>query len=235
MNTSTNARPASPTIPHQPDDAALREELSKDIIERDRASGRRDRAQAAVDRSRAFVAELQTKVDEQALHDADVTASTAAAFKAALSKDITPKLTPPDDLSASAVRRMHAEGHLLAGCEALRALESDLKTAEEKLQAANAKVKTTAKSVVASYANRLAEELLRAETTAAHARKRLLGITQMRGPHIGPYPIDAFTMSVCRGDAVPHYSHAEPSDVRHFDELLERLMLNAEAQPEGNK
>ena len=31
--------------------------------------------------ARAFVAELQTKVDEQALHDADVTASTAAAFQ----------------------------------------------------------------------------------------------------------------------------------------------------------
>ena len=101
----------------------------------------------------------------------------------------------------------------------------------------NAKVKTTAKSVVGFICepSRGGAAARRNENGGGHARKRLLGITQMRGPHIGPYPIDAFTMSVCRGDAVPHYSHAEPSDVRHFDELLERLMLNAEAQPEGNK
>ena len=229
---SANIKLATPTIPNKPDEATLRAALSKDIVERDHASGRRDRAQAAVDRSRAFVDELQAKVDELISQDRDVTASTAAAFKAALAKDVTPKLTPSDELSTTAVQRMCAEGHLLAGCEALRALEGDLKSAEEKLQAANAKVRQSAKAVVATYASRLAEELLHAETTAALLRRRLLGVTQMRAPHIGAYPVDAFTMSVCRGDSVPHYSHSEPSDVRHFDELLERLMSNADAQPE---
>ena len=58
---------------------------------------------------------------------------------------------------------------------------------------------------------------------------------RMRAPHIGAYPVDAFTMSVCRGDSVPRYSHSEPADVRHFDELLERLMSNADAQPGDEK
>ena len=85
--------------------------------------------------------------------------------------------------------------------------------------------------VVASPASRLAEELLHAETAAALLRRRLLGVTQLRGVHIGAYPLDPFTMSVCRGDATPRYSHSEPSDVKHFDDLLERLMSNADAQP----
>ena len=232
---SANAKLVTPTIPNKPNEATLRSELSQKIVERNRALGRRDRAQAAVDRSRSFVDELQVKVDELAMRDADVTASMATAFKAALAKDITPKLTPSDELSATAVRRMHAEGHLLAGREALRALESDLAEAEKQLLVADAKVRQAAKIVVAAYASHLAEELLKKETEAALLRRKLLGVTQMRGPHIGPFPVDPFTMSVCRGDAVPRYSHAEPVDVRHYDDLLERLMTNADAQPGDQK
>jgi hypothetical protein len=217
----------------QPDEVGLRNGLSRVIVDRDRALGRRERAKTAVTRSHEFVATLQANVDELLAQDRDVTATTAASFKASLAKDLTPKLTQVRDLTSIGVRRIHAENHLAAGREALAALEQDLEDAETQLLACEAKVKLAAKTVVAAHANRLAEELLKKETEAALLRRRLLGVTQMRGPHIGAFPVDAFTMSVARGDAVPRYSHAEPADVAHFDGYLMQLSSNADAQPEG--
>jgi predicted nucleic acid-binding Zn-ribbon protein len=241
MSTTTTAasvRPISHAV-DQPakvipklDEVSLRNELSRCIVDRDRALGRRDRAQAAVVRCKAFVADLQAKVEALLEHDQEAVSTTAAAFKKQLAKDLTPKLTPADELSTSAMQRLHSEAHLMAGREALTALEQDLAEAEMQLTTAEAKTKLAAKNIVAAHANRLAEKLLHAETEAALLRRRLLGVTQTRGPHLGQFPVDAFTMSVARGDAVPRYSHAEPVDVAYFDSYQARLTMCADAQPE---
>jgi hypothetical protein len=210
----------------------LRHDLARAIQERGLARRKRDAAADAVERSHAFVHELDERLQAVAEKDAQVIRERAEHFRAALVEATPPTLSTSAKLSTAALARLEAENTAEAARQAHAAIAAELEEAEDRLVLLSANVLQAAKAVVSNLADVMALELKEAEHAVAIKRRKLMGIGQMRGPHIGPYKIGAQTMSVLRNDSREVYSHCEPEDVQFFDRYLARLQQDANAQPE---
>ncbi len=218
----------------QADEAALRHDLATKLEERDSALARRDKARATADSADAFIGELQARVDAFDAIDAQIANERALAFKAALAKgDAMPKLTLSPELARASTARLDAENNLAGAKQAAAALNEELAVTERTLAQCEANAKAAAKAVVAQHANAMAHELSQLETHAGEMRRRLLGVTAMRAPHVGEYQVSRETMALLRDNPINSiYTRNSAEDVLYWDRYLARLMRDANAQPD---
>lgn len=214
-------------------DAELRGELRMLIEQRDLAKSRRDKTADAVERAQGFVARLEDNLAKFADVNTRIAASRAEAFRQSLIDGETlPMLSLSKELTAAAGQKLDAENQLSGGAQALESLSVELSTENDELNVLEANVLTAAKKVVANHGDMLAVSLRRMEREAGDLRRRLLGLTQIRTPAIGQYPLGADAVMLLRslGDNASA-TNASGEDVKFWDEWLHRLCVNADAAP----
>ena len=215
------------------DVAELRAALAAKIRERNLAQSRRDQTAEAVKRAANFVGRLEANLAAFADTDSRIARSRAESFRRALAEgDATPMLSLSSELGKAAAQKLDAENQLDAARQAYKALALELAEEQASLDRLKADTRTAAKHVISCYADHKAVELAQLENEAGELRRKLLGLTQMRSPHIGNYQLAPQTIALLRDDPINSLSTRNSgNDVRHWDLWLERLLNDAEAMP----
>jgi chromosome segregation ATPase len=215
-------------------DTTLRSELRILIQERDLVKSRRDKTQDAVERGQKFVAQLEANLAKFDDVGERVAQERGRAFRQSLINGETlPMPSLSKELSAASAQRLDAENQLSGGTQALEALTMELDNENRELSVLESDVLTVAKKVCANHGDVLADTLRRMEREAGELRRRLLGLTQMRSPNIGAYPLGAQAVSLLRDIGVNSMAtHTSGEDVQFWDEWLHRLRVDADARPE---
>ena len=136
-------------------------------------------------------------------------------------------------MARASTARLDAENNLSAARQAAASLNEELTAAERTLALCEANARTAAKAVVGFRADAMARELAKIETQAGEMRRRLLGVTATRPPHVGQYQVKPETMALLRDDPINSvYRHNSGEDAQYWDRWLARLMRDANAKAE---
>jgi hypothetical protein len=212
-------------------DTELRDELRHLISQRDTAKTRRDKTADAVERAQKFVAQLEGHLAKYADVSDRIGRSRAEAFRKSLIDGAAlPMLSLSSELTKASAERLDCENQLSAARDAQASLTAELDAENAELDVLEKDTKACAKKVIANYGDILATTLARMEQEAGDLRRRLLGLTQMRSPDIGPYPTSSETVMLLRGSANVA-TNASGEDVQFWDEWLRRLVVNADVRP----
>ncbi len=213
-------------------DAILRDELRTLIQQRDLSKARRDATADAVERANTFCGNLESHLAKfDAVAERVSKARTEAFRKSLLDGAALPVLSLSNELTKANSERLDVENQLNAARDARASLATELETENAELDTLEANVKNAAKKIVANYGDMLAMKLKNMETEIGALRRRLMGVTQMRSPDIGSYPVNSETVMMLRGG--PNMAtNASADDVQFWDGWLHRLMVDADARPE---
>jgi hypothetical protein len=215
-------------------DTELRGELRVLIQQRDLAKARRDKTRDACERAQKFVATLESNLAKFADVNTRIAQERGEAFRQSLIEGETlPMLSLSKELTAAAGQKLDAENQLSGGTQALEALSAELEAENAELAALESNTLTAAKKVCANHGDVLADTLRGMEREAGELRRRLLGLTQMRSPNIGAYPLGREAVALLRDIGVnSQATGTSGEDVIWWDTWLHRLCVDADAQPD---
>jgi chromosome segregation ATPase len=216
-------------------ETVLRGELRKLIEERNLLKSRRDATADAVERAQAFVGRLRDNLAKFDDVSSRIATARGEAFRRSLATGEALPMAPlSKELTAASMERLDAQNQLEGGEQALAALTAELDCENCELGVLERNVVGAAKKVVAHHGDMLAEELRRIENEAGGLRRRLLGLTQLRTPNIGAYPLGAPAVALLRDiGANAMATGCAGSDVSWWDDWLHRLTIDADARPDG--
>jgi chromosome segregation ATPase len=216
-------------------ETVLRGELRKLIEERNLLKSRRDATADAVERAQAFVGRLRENLAKYDDVSSRIAKARGESFRRSLETGEALPMAPlSKELTAASMERLDAMNQLEGGEQALEALSGELSVEECELGVLERNVVGAAKRIVAHHGDMMAEELRRVENEAGGLRRRLLGLTQLRTPSIGSYPISAPTVALLRDiGANAMATGCAGADVTFWDEWLHRLTTDADARPDG--
>jgi len=216
-------------------DVTLRADLQRLIEERDVVQRNRDQTADAIKRASAFISKLEANVSKFADTNERIARALAEAFRRALSDgDDMLNLSLSPEVTKAANDKRDAENQLAAAKEAHEALTAELSEKQTWLDRLESDTRAAAKRVVSCYADHKVGELISLESEAGALRRQLLGLTQTRGPHVGPYPLSSQLVATLKEDPAnrasvnaPTYSDA----MRYWDSWMQRLTRDSKARP----
>jgi hypothetical protein len=181
-----------------PDEAALRHTLRRELEQRDAALSLRDKAAATVEAARGHLAAVEEELRQFDDLDDDIEAARATRIAESLEAGGgVPDLDTPE-LHQVIVRRGEASNRLSAFRQAMTRLESSLADAERTLAARRSNVASAALAVVGHIVDTHARELRHIEEQAAALRKKLIGATALRPG--AQTPLHRDTLAMLRDD-----------------------------------
>jgi hypothetical protein len=215
-----------------PDEAALRFALRRELEQRDAALAVRDKAAATVEAARGHLLAVENELSAYDDLDEQIAASRATKIAESLESGggLPADLDAPE-LSQLIVRRGETSNRLSAFRQAMTRLESRLAEAERTLAARQSNVASAALSVVGHIVDMQARELEYIEQQAAMLRKKLIGATALRPG--AQAPLHPSTLAMLRDDP-PNaiLSRNDGSEARVWNGLFAKLLNDPEARLE---